>query len=160
MRDIKFRCWFASKMFYGIPKIYFNSDGVRKVDLNHNDNDFNNDPDTWTGRDDFELMQYTGLKDKNGKEIYEGDLIAEVDKIEDLKKWGTPLTVCFGEYVGDTDSWGIPDVTTGFFLRYNGNSDGQTIGIHNRENGYGFEAREIMVVGNIYENPNLLTDAL
>lgn len=81
----------------------------------------------WLHFDDYEcIMQSTGLKDKNGKEIFEGDVVkcnGLLGTIKSLKA----MWICS-------------------FVKYNNYQK------------VGFFAQEIEVVGNIYENPELLED--
>jgi len=83
--------------------------------------------------------QFTGLKDKNGKEIYEGDIVnAEMNDIVRQKgKWVTKTKVekFFVEWVQDD---------TGFRFR----------GIDNVN--WTMKDTVMEVVGNIHENPELL----
>ena len=73
----------------------------------------------------YELMQYTGLTDKNGKEIYEGDII-------NLKfgELNANLVVKWDKYMG---------------LKYH--NGGWTSLVHVETHGE--------VIGNIFENPEL-----
>ena len=80
-------------------------------------------------------MQYTGLKDKNGKEIYEGDIVRykDIDKMA-----GT--THDFKEVYFDTE-------LLCFELRYT----------HNKLLNKQFE-KDFEIIGNIHENPELMED--
>ena len=80
--------------------------------------------------EDIELMQYTGLKDKNGVEVYEGDIVNCSS--------GCPHEIVFKLEHGGNMIGGMPT----FYL--SGLNEGyQWMGVEE-------------VIGNIYDNPELL----
>ena len=82
MREIKFRA-FHKKYKVILPVWRIDFQFQRCQIGNENAWDSFNDVEL----NDVELMQYTGLEDKNGKEIYEGDIVEVMDLIC-IVEWG------------------------------------------------------------------------
>ena len=73
MREIKFRAWDKKRghFHWGISNVCLTLGGNFMWQFGYNAPDFLSKEES----EQFILQQYTGLKDKNGKEIYEGDII-------------------------------------------------------------------------------------
>ena len=122
MREIKFRAWYKplKKTKFGSEFVY----GAKAFDF------WNMSPDKYT------LEQFTGLHDKNGKPIYEGDIVKlhvvilspddKVGFIEYIPKFG--YCINFGDRIARQEYWAANDKHT------------------------------IEVIGNIHENKELLDE--
>lgn len=139
-RKIRFRAWDGEEIY--------EIDGNSNVVLEYNDisgwnivpNRHNYDGEYLAGETigDFVLMQYTGLKDKNGVEIYEGDIIV----------WSGTLDGCIFnhvcEVIFDLYQW------CGWAIYSPQQKSTIPFGEH------GCNPNEVNIVGNVYENKELL----
>ena len=93
----------------------------------------------------YEVMQYTGLKDKNNNEIYEGDVLKQVKK--------SSREGC-GSSSYDKNNFEVVFKYGSFWLQRPYDDSVYIRDFPNIDEFVGFECFEI--VGNIYENPELL----
>lgn len=86
------------------------------------------------------IGQYTGLKDKNGKEIYKGDIVELVNTYKGMNTKSI-VEIDFIDFTF-AGKWAEEYSPSGY--------------VYNPLDSYNFPTVTIEVIGNIYENPELL----
>ena len=129
-RTIEFRVWNGMEMVYDVMVGKF---GIFYVNPENNGIDTNDSaslsPYNTKYPDDIPLMQYTGLKDKNGVKIYEGDIV-----------------VCL--HAGQSIRGAIINKDACYFIQF---TNGQMAWI-----GEAVKKYKVQMLGNIYDNPEML----
>lgn len=101
------------------------------------------------------VQQFTGLKDKNGKEIYEGDILLLHQFLFDGHEFENEL---IGEVVYDqeTCSFALRNIRNADVKKYMGYKVHEDCGNIPIFNFYGLHEESFEKLGDIYENPELL----
>lgn len=149
-REIRFRCWDQKDKKYLLPEKQgfvilptIPSFGVTLPYENcSNPGNIDEDCIDWADADllmgRYELEQYTGLKDDNGKEIYEGDIIKQLMYVLKGKECFTTWVV---RWYNDESCYDLHRVSGALY--------GDSM-LSARE------SKNYEVIGNIHENPELL----
>lgn len=129
-REFKFRAWDSSENKM-LTTFHITSMGIawRSTD---------NAEENYSESIDFPIMQFTGLRDKKGVEIYEGDIIEATERRYFLGHDKGLQTIRFKSQIVYEDA--------GFVYSTTQENDSPL-----------FNTDEIVVIGNIYQNPELLT---
>ena len=131
MREIKFRAWDTMRRGQPLKEmVYF---GITRLD-----GEYIIASGSYL-EGDYKLMQYTGLKDKNGKEIYEGDV---VETNRPLHAWEYPKNSVRVIFFEEGAFYFKPPLHNLIYRLHTNN-----IKNHNMK-----------VIGNIYENKELLEE--
>ena len=126
VREIKFRAWLKDeKRMAKVHEVSFFDDKVFTIAT----------IDNFYADDEFKLMQSTGLKDNNGVEIYEGDIVKHKYMCDGI--FYTEAVIYDKNYA----SFGLKANSGTIFYFVELNDDALS---------------SLEVIGNIYENPELL----
>ena len=152
-REIKFRAWDKIRNIMCYDIFYLNSSFETENYIN------SSGIETITIGDDLDVMQFTGLSDKNGKEIYEGDIILYEDTESEYVDVGLNVPMKVAE-MGANNFFPVEFRNGSFGIQA---KDGELLGddwytmeqfdneTSNKEIGDGME-----IIGSIYENKDLL----
>ncbi|WP_288227490.1 YopX family protein [uncultured Enterococcus sp.] len=163
----KFRAWDEKTIkMWNVETWHIEDEYLDMIESNKNVADLTAER-IWRKQSDIKLMQSTGLKDKNGVEIYEGDVV----RVFEYGRYGGTYNapVSWISYSNEGEQWAFHGFTCIGVKEIEHHSEVESLftrGFLTRQFGSCVQLSEltkdprnsIKVIGNIYTNPELLED--